>query len=592
MKSFIHTISYLFNVRKSVIAKMFVCFISLTLILFFIIMAIWNNNIKSTSEDLTLSHIRDIVQNANTRFESELYMLTTNMRHLAADVTIQDYLEDKPLSETTAAELLQQTYNVLNAKINGIAVISGDKLLTAGAAYFPSDSKNYYWYHNIMDSNDKIFVFKRAADKRNLPHESFSIGIRILGLHGEPIGAMVFNIRKQLIVDCFGALNMKGTMKSVILSDDGEIMFTNSYGMAPETLKVLMKNSDNFSSGFSTQSMDGHDCIVISKKITLYPTLRNIAYAPLDTISNGYKRSLNTAVWCIAISVLILFLFSLIISLSISKQFRALMTYIEGIDINSLQFASSYTPHTATDNDINKIYAKLSQMSREISNQVDEISNLEEKKRVLEIAGLRTQINPHLIYNTLYLIQSQAKDYGIASISNISKSLIQLLNYSVTNLDRFVTLEQELSNVSDYLEIMQNKFHNHTQLRFDIENCVRQCRMPKMIIQPIVENSIKHGFTDNPGQYIQIKAYEKNDAISISIIDNGKGIPADKLKSILDYSQDDSKHLGLKNVDKRIKLTFGDEYGLKILSIPHVYTAVIINIPKIDASDDDQKEIL
>ena len=304
---------------------MFVCFISLTLILFFIIMAIWNNNIKSTSEDLTLSHIRDIVQNANARFESELYMLTTNMRHLAADVTIQDYLGDEASSGTAAAELLQQTYNVLNAKINGIAVISDDRLLSAGAAYFPTDSKEHYWYHSIMNSDDKIFVFKRAADKRNLPNESFSIGIRVLGLHGEPIGVMVFNIRKQLIVDCFGALNMKGTMKSVIMSNNGEIMFTNSHNMTQETLKTLMENTDNFSSNFSTQSIDGHDCIVISKKITLYPTLRNIAYAPLDTISNGYKRSLNTAVWCIAISVLILFLFSLIISLSISKQFRALI---------------------------------------------------------------------------------------------------------------------------------------------------------------------------------------------------------------------------------------------------------------------------
>ena len=263
------------------------------------------------------------------------------------------------------------------------------------------------------------------------------------------------------------------------------------------------------------------------------------------------------------------------------------MLYIERIDINNPLHAPLFAPHTEPDSDINRIYAKLSQMSHKISNQLEEISKLEEKKRVLEIAALRTQVNPHLIYNTLYLIQSRAKAYGIDSISNISKSLIQLLSYSVTNLDRYVTLEQELSNVSDYLDIMQNKFSNHTELRFDIENCIRRCMMPKMIIQPIVENSIKHGFTDNPGQYIQIKAREKNNCISISVIDNGKGIPEDKLKTILDYSYDDPKRLGIKNVDKRIKLTFGDEFGLKILSIPFVYTAVIINIPKVYPPDND-----
>lgn len=592
MKSFFHMITYLFNI-KNIAARFFICFISLASVLLCSIMIIWKSNISTTAEDLTLSHIRDIVQNANTRFENELYSLAANMRHLSSVAEITDFLTEGT-SKSAASEIMQNTYNILNAKINGIAIISDNNMLYTGSTYFSPNSKNQYWYQQILDSSDRIFVFRRTAVKGSLPNESFSLGIKASDLHGESIGVIVFNIRQQFIVDCFGASNMKGTMKSTVINNDNEVMFTNSHDISNEILDELIEKSNTSSASFFTQSVGDRDCIVMSKKFIQCRNLKNITYAPLDTISAGYKHSVNIAIFCIVVSALIFFLLSLMISSNISRQFRGLMLYIERIDINNPLHAPLFAPHTEPDSDINRIYAKLSQMSHKISNQLEEISKLEEKKRVLEIAALRTQVNPHLIYNTLYLIQSRAKAYGIDSISNISKSLIQLLSYSVTNLDRYVTLEQELSNVSDYLDIMQNKFSNHTELRFDIENCIRRCMMPKMIIQPIVENSIKHGFTDNPGQYIQIKAREKNNCISISVIDNGKGIPEDKLKTILDYSYDDPKRLGIKNVDKRIKLTFGDEFGLKILSIPFVYTAVIINIPKVypPNNDTEANEIL
>lgn len=585
MKRFMQNVKCLFNIRKSIISKLFVCFLTFTLVLVIMIMIIWKSNVENTVTKLTASHMRDVVQNTNNRFENDMYSLASIMTQLAHTNVVYDYLESD-ISPSEATDYLQNTYNVLTDRLNGIAAISENKVLSVGKLYLPTGTDKQSWYKSILESERNVVLFQRSKNTGQ-PFECFSLGTKVLNSYNEPVGVLIFSFNARFIIDYFGMSNMKGTMKSIILNEKNEVVFDNSFNLPDNDLKKLINKSKNVSSvsAFYRENIEGHDCIVMSKRLTRYSDWRNITYAPLDSSNKEYRHSLNTAIWYIVAAIIILILLSMLISVNISKQFNNLMTYIEKIDISNIKNTSSYSHSTASDDDVHKIYLCLTQMAQKISHQVDEIFKLEESKRLLEIDRLRTQVNPHFVYNTLYLIQSQANEYGAESISSISKALIQLLMYSVTSLDRFVTISQELDNVADYMEIMQSKFSNHTELKTDIESCVRNYTMPKMILQPIVENSMKHGFTDTPGQYVQIKAYEKENEIFISVIDNGKGISAEKIASIFDYSREDSKHLGLKNVDKRLKLTFGESYGIKILSTPNVYTAVMINIPKHSGDD-------
>lgn len=155
------------------------------------------------------------------------------------------------------------------------------------------------------------------------------------------------------------------------------------------------------------------------------------------------------------------------------------------------------------------------------------------------------------------------------------------LNTTLFNTDKLVSLSSELQHAQSYLDIMQNKFLNDISLFFTIEDELMDCRLLKMTLQPFIENSIKHGFSDVPGNYIMIKAYCCDEDVLIKITDNGKGIPEKKLQMLLTDFPDEEVHLGLKNVDRRLKLTLGEKYGIEILSVPNVQTTVLINIPYI-----------
>ena len=216
--------------------------------------------------------------------------------------------------------------------------------------------------------------------------------------------------------------------------------------------------------------------------------------------------------------------------------------------------------------------------------QLKSINNLEEKKRVDEIQILKAQINPHMIYNTLNVIQTSAEYQKNTTISEISKSLAMLLRYSVTDTDKLVLLEKEFEYLKGYMTLMQHKFVNDIHLEIMADDSVLNCMTLKMLLQPIVENSLKHGFTDKPGQFILIKAYRSDNKVLIKITDNGVGIAPDKLKNLLHPDSGNTSHLGLNNVNRRIKLTFGSEYGISISSIPFVQTSVMIEIPYIPAA--------
>ena len=227
---------------------------------------------------------------------------------------------------------------------------------------------------------------------------------------------------------------------------------------------------------------------------------------------------------------------------------------------------------------------KINQLVDTISEQLKSINSLEEKKRVDEIQILKAQINPHMIYNTLNVIQTSAEYQKNTTISEISKSLAMLFRYSVTETDKLVLLEKEFEYLKGYMTLMQHKFVNDIHLEIMADDSVLSCMTLKMLLQPVVENSIKHGFTDKPGQFILIKAYRSDNKVFIKITDNGVGIAPDKLKNLFHPDSGNASHLGLNNVNRRIKLTFGNEYGISISSIPFVQTSVMIEIPYIPAA--------
>ncbi len=222
----------------------------------------------------------------------------------------------------------------------------------------------------------------------------------------------------------------------------------------------------------------------------------------------------------------------------------------------------------------------------------DQILNA--NKRQAQYLALQNQINPHFLYNTLESIRSEAMEAGIESVMNMTEALANFFRYTISNVENMVTLEEELDNIQTYFSIQKYRFEERIRLSVEFDpqerDTLLKCLMPKLTLQPIVENSIIHGIERKMGEgtvRIIIKRTEKRLIIQIS--DDGIGMKPEVLEKLnrqLNQPVYDSVRLSknnggiaIVNVNNRIHLIFGEEYGMSLYSTQGVGTDMVVTLP-------------
>jgi two-component system sensor histidine kinase YesM len=219
-------------------------------------------------------------------------------------------------------------------------------------------------------------------------------------------------------------------------------------------------------------------------------------------------------------------------------------------------------------------------------------------RKQAELNALQGQINPHFLYNTLDTIRGQALWEGIDSIADMTQALAKCLRYCININNDMVTLAEEFENVQNYIKIQKTRFSEKLQFEIDIDKQmdkdILNYKVPKLTIQPIVENAVYHGLEKKKDKgKVTIKVFATDTRLSINIIDNGMGIPIERLKvlnknlylgqlSKPNEKSDKKQSIGLYNVNQRIKLYYGDEFGLRIQSVEGSKTNVEIIVPIIE----------
>ncbi len=574
----------LMKIKKSALSRLFFLLMSFTILSIIIIIAVWTVNVHKNVHELSDSYISDIVRNANSKFENDLYTLRSNISTIAANDTVHSYLLSPTQENRVAArEYLLNNFDILTNDVNGIALISPDVTLTAGA-YFPENISKTELYKSIAESDGDIVLLNRRFIYQTSSRSGITLAKAITS-QDRVLGIVLLDLKNSIIVNHFGISHMNGLLRTVILDPNNNIIFTNEPGFDEPMLSVLLDsiNRNKPYESLSTIDIDGEEYFIMAKKFTSSPNWLNITFCPTKQLYASYRQMLRLLMTIMIFVILTTVLLLTLTFSSTKKSFKQLSDHIETINLNNINEIKSFTP-SANDSEIVMISDKINQLVDTISEQLKSINSLEEKKRVDEIQILKAQINPHMIYNTLNVIQTSAEYQKNTTISEISKSLAMLLRYSVTETDKLVLLEKEFEYLKGYMTLMQHKFVNDIHLEIMADDSVLSCMTLKMLLQPVVENSIKHGFTDKPGQFILIKAYRSDNKVFIKITDNGVGIAPDKLKNLFHPDSGNASHLGLNNVNRRIKLTFGNEYGISISSIPFVQTSVMIEIPYIPAA--------
>jgi two-component system sensor histidine kinase YesM len=267
--------------------------------------------------------------------------------------------------------------------------------------------------------------------------------------------------------------------------------------------------------------------------------------------------------------------------------------YMEGLTIPRADSATAMTPETE----------ELMKQMREMmsSKQVLSLS-----KRQAQYLALQNQINPHFLYNTLESIRSEALIGGLSDVADMTEALATFFRYTISKVENLVSVEEELRNCQTYFYIQKYRFGDRLELAVECDPVDRDgiyaCRLPKLTMQPILENSIIHGTEMKLGTGHIVISLERTDSrINIRISDDGTGMDTQTLqkmnddlarsgKVLLEHEEADNKGekggIALINVNNRIRLLFGEQYGLHVDSVKGVGTDVEISIPAVTSDRD------
>jgi two-component system sensor histidine kinase YesM len=238
------------------------------------------------------------------------------------------------------------------------------------------------------------------------------------------------------------------------------------------------------------------------------------------------------------------------------------------------------------DNEFGKLNENFNLMIRRIQELLEEVGIQNRKKREAELQMLQEQINPHFIYNTLDMINWQAIEYGARDISKMLSLLGKMLRLGLSKGDAFITIRSEIEYLRCYIDLQMIRFRNEIRISIYVPEYLDSYMVPKLMLQPFIENSLIHGMDRGKECTIEITVGESEADLWVTLIDNGKGMDIQEF-----YSNGKMKGSGIRNVRERIKLYFGENYGVDMDSHLNKGTTVKIRIPKVSQEYPEPKEI-
>lgn len=407
------------------------------------------------------------------------------------------------------------------------------------------------------------------------------------------------------IISLFNMKNLGYIISSVDMSDTSlydtdALMFDSQQVFVIDKFGniVLSNNSDTVSSDLVTSIVEKYEntalinesnYIKIDGKLYLYHIVKNNIHT-ITTLPVGdiVVFAINSNLMIITISsILIILLFLLS-----DKFIQSIIVPLAELNQETkLHVKNDFRVMEISGNDeITELTKSFNKMSTEIKYLIEEVYHKEALKADIELKMLKSQINPHFIYNTLETIRLKAKDIGDIEIEKIVFLLSKLLRQGVDSIhDKIITVQEELGILDDYVELQKIYYQDKFRFRKIVPKDLYDKKIMKLILQPLVENIIHHALFNNETVVdISVMIIEDNGNLVITVNDNGIGINQSKLKKIQKdiNSEKDSKSIGLKNINRRIKLLYGNDYGLDIASEVGYGTSIKVVLPLMEYEEE------
>lgn len=404
------------------------------------------------------------------------------------------------------------------------------------------------------------------------------------------IGYIVCDIKADTINGIIENGLQGNKAKILILDEGGELISEkgNEDIQAEEILKQLSCTKEGKTDQVTFRNRNTKNLMAILFARDNYittavsePTGWTYVYAePYENIAGFMKKILLFSIGAVVVGLAVIIFFSRQLSCQILWPLKNISFMLREMHIN--QGIAKGEFFNAKEQNVNEISMEIEQMIWKMDKLINENYLYEIQAKDTQIQMLVNQLSPHFLYNTLQLIEYQSYGNNHENVTKIINGLCYILRYCMST-EKIVPLKNEMEYVEEYLAIYQFRYQNKLHYSIQKEEELMKLQVPKMILEPIVENCIKHGFAGNvTDAQIWIRVDQREEDLMICVRDNGRGITEEKLDELKKQLENPSftdEHIGLNNVNAILKLRYGMSYGVKIESVKDQYTEVMIRLP-------------
>lgn len=494
----------------------------------------------------------EVYSNQDTGSYTRLSSMQTPLGQMKLiEPSIQSVLIDTPLGELYATNDLRNSLVGLKDTI---------------FARYLDDPKRVIW---LEDHVDPLFIGKH----------------RVISMIMKPIWEVsvkdvyvVVNVKEDAIRQAITDDLLDHTNHYFLISSSGEAVLplsleTSAFQQDPEFLKLL-QNED---SGFFKYDMSGKPYLVNYSRLTMVDHWTLVSVQTQSDLLSQVNRIKTTTLLIMLCCVVLAFVLSNVISSLLLKPLHKLQGLMKKVEHNNLdvRFTSKYEDEVA------HVGLKFNRMLEEISALIKDVKDAEYDKRKMEAKALQAQIDPHFLYNTLNTIIWKSETSQKQDVTEMIVSLSLLFQLGLNGGNEMTTLAKEIDHIRQYLNLQQKCYEGLFEYSIEVEDeCLLEWPILKIILQPLVENSILHGFQEIEGRgIIRVSITCSNDILQLRVEDNGAGMDVQAVRANMRMEHSLDKSYALRNVYGRIRLYYGSDANIDLYSVPYVSTWVTLTIP-------------
>lgn len=544
-------------------------------------------------QDMTIQSVEQVLNQTAINLEDYL----RNMRRIS-DAMYYSVIKDKDLAVETLDEEMNLLYEANKDNLISIACFTNDGELVAAAPIATEKSDldivNQEWFmeavgqmENIHFSTPHVQNLFDDTSYRYYWVVSLSQAVELTNNGSSTLGVLLVDMNYSSIEQLLEKANTDDASEYIYLMDsNGEIIYHPKQKLIYTDLyEENNLTTATYEDGTREEEFNGEKRIVTVKTIS-YTGWKLVSVVPISSFEMGISGTRMFVIMLVSLSMMMIIVLNQLVSARIAKPLQRLNDSVKDWEAGNMN-PDIYVGGSLEVEHLGKTLRSTVEQIREL---MHDIVVEQEEKRKSELDALQSQINPHFLYNTLdsivWMIEGERHEDAVFMITQLAS----LFRISLSRGKTIISIEDEIRHAKNYMNIQKIRYKNIFSIDFEIaEEILKSCTV-KLVIQPLLENAIYYGVEcmDGDGE-IRVVGYRKDGDIYIEVQDNGLGMPKEMVEALLTENNRVRKSgsgVGLINVHSRIRLRFGDPYGLEIESQPDEGTTIRIHIPDIAYSQE------